>query len=108
MSLTSRVLIALAAGLGLGAAISASGSDAAQRIPGFLEPIGTMWVNALRMVVIPLVMSAVVVGVTALPDSRSLGRLGGRAFVVCLTILVAAATFAVLVGPMMLAGLPID
>lgn len=108
MSLTARVLIALAAGLGLGAALSASGSEAAQRIPGYLEPLGTMWVNALRMVVIPLVMSAVVVGVTSLPDSRSLGRLGGRAFIVCLTILVAAAAYAVLIGPIVLAGLPID
>jgi Na+/H+-dicarboxylate symporter len=107
LGLTTQVLIALAAGLAAGALIAASGSAALGAIPGYLEPIGTLWVNALRMVVVPLVVSAIVVGVNAI-DSRSLGRIGGRAIVVCFAILVAAATFAVVVGPLALAWLDIS
>ena len=50
-------------------------------LPGWIEPIGTLWVNALRMTVIPLVVSAILMGVTSLPDTKTIGRIGGRAFV---------------------------
>jgi proton glutamate symport protein len=107
LGLTTQVLIALAAGLAAGALIAASGNAALGAIPGYLEPIGTLWVNALRMVVVPLVVSAIIVGVNSI-DSRSLGRIGGRAIVVCLAILAAAATFAVVIGPLALAWLDIS
>ena len=108
MSLTTKVLIALAAGLGVGIAIASSGNAAAQAIPGYLEPIGTMWVNALRMTVVPLVFTAIVIGVTSLPDPRSIGRIGGRALLLALVILASAATFAVVVGPIAMSFLTID
>jgi Na+/H+-dicarboxylate symporter len=107
LSLTTQVLIALAAGLVAGALVAASGSASLGAIPGYLEPIGTLWVNALRMVVVPLVVAAIIVGVNSI-DSRSLGRIGGRALALCLAILTAAATFAVVVGPLALAGLDIS
>ena len=108
MSLTTKVLIALAAGLGVGIAIASSGNAAVQAIPGYLEPIGTMWVNALRMTVVPLVFTAIVIGVTSLPDPRSIGRIGGRALLLALVILASAATFAVVVGPIAMSFLKID
>ena len=108
MSLTTKVLIALAAGLGVGIAIASSGNAAVQTIPGYLEPIGTMWVNALRMTVVPLVFTAIVIGVTSLPDPRSIGRIGGRALLLALVILAGAATFAVVVGPIAMSFLKID
>ena len=108
MSLTTKVLIALAAGLGVGIAIASSDNAAAQAIPGYLEPIGTMWVNALRMTVVPLVFTAIVIGVTSLPDPRSIGRIGGRALLLALVILASAATFAVVVGPIAMSFLKID
>ena len=106
--LTTQVLLALAIGLVAGALIAASGNPTLRAIPGYLEPIGALWVNALRMVVVPLVVSAVIVGVNSIGDTRSLGRIGGRAIVICLAILVAASTFAVLVGPIALSGLQIN
>ena len=108
MSLTTRVLIALVAGLGVGVAISSSGNPALQAIPGYLEPLGTMWVNALRMIVVPLVVTAIVIGVNSLPDPRSIGRIGGRALLLALVILASAATFAVVVGPIAMSFLKID
>src|SRR5688500_4012716 len=67
-----------------------------------------MWVNALRMTVIPLVVSAILIGINSLPDARTIGRIGGRAILLFLITLVIAATFAVIVGPPLLAMLPLD
>src|SRR3954463_7153546 len=108
LGLTTKVLIALATGLVAGAAIAASGNPSLAKVPGYLEPIGTIWVNALRMVVVPLVVSAIIVGVNSLGDSRSVGRIGARAIAVCFTILVAAAAFAVIVGPLALSALEVS
>ncbi|MEO8335510.1 MAG: dicarboxylate/amino acid:cation symporter [bacterium] len=108
MSLTTKVLIGLAAGLALGIAISTSSNTALLMVPRYIEPVGTIWVNALRMVVIPLVVSAILVGITSLPDPRSVGRIGGRALLLALTILACGAIFSVVIGPIVMSGLTID
>ncbi len=58
-----RVVIGLIAGLIIGSAIGASNSPVALRVVGFIEPIGQLWLNAVRMTVLPLVVSLVFVGV---------------------------------------------
>jgi proton glutamate symport protein len=108
VTLTTKVLIGLAAGLAVGIGISQSASPDLKAVAGYLEPIGTLWVNALRMIVLPLVVSAILIGVTSLPDMRTIGRIGGRAFLLFLALLVAAAAFAVIVGPIVFSGLRID
>ena len=82
MSLTTRVLLALVAGLAAGMLIASSANPAVHAIPGYLEPLGTMWVNALRMIVVPLVVTSIVIGVNSLPDTRTIGRIGVRGLVV--------------------------
>jgi proton glutamate symport protein len=108
MSLTTKVLIGLVAGLAVGIAISNSSNATLHAIPGYVEPVGTIWVNALRMIVIPLVVSAILTGVTSLPDPRSVGRIGVRALALALVILACGATFSVIVGPIVMSGLTID
>ena len=108
MSLTTRVLIGLSAGLALGIAISRSGNATLLRIPVWLDPVGSIWVNAMRMIVVPLVVSAILIGVNSLPDPRSVGRIGGRALVLALIMLTCAATFAVTVGPIAMSLLTIE
>src|SRR5262245_16905415 len=108
MTLTSKVLIGLGTGLAIGIALSASTSPVLLGLPAYLEPLGTLWVNALRMIVIPLVVSAILLGVTSLPDTRTMGRIGGRAFALFLAVLLSAAVFAVVVAPPVLSLLPID
>jgi Na+/H+-dicarboxylate symporter len=98
LSRTSKVLLALVAGLATGCVVSVIGSAWLQTIPRFFEPIGTLWVNALRMTVLPLILPALLLGVNALPDSRSVGRLGARSLGVFAGILAAAAAFAVIIG----------
>lgn len=108
MSLTTRVLIALAAGLALGIAIAGTHNPVLRDLPGYLEPLGTIWVNALRMTVIPLVVPAVILGVNALPDSRTVGRIGSRSLLLALVILVGAASFSAVVGRIAMSFLTID
>ena len=108
MSLTVRVLIALVAGLALGVAIAGTHTPFLRDLPGYLEPLGTIWVNALRMTVIPLVVPAVILGVNALPDPRTVGRIGTRSLVLALVILGGAATFSVIIGKFAMSFLRID
>ncbi len=108
MSLTTKVLIALAAGLALGIAISASDAPALKALVPIIEPVGTLWINAIRMTVIPLVVGSIIVGVTSAPDPKTIGRIGGRALLLFVVLLVAAATFAAVVTPPLFARLPLD
>jgi proton glutamate symport protein len=106
-SLTTRVLIGLGAGLAAGAAVEAMDSAAAVTAVEWIEPIGRIWVNALRMTIVPLVVAGLVVG-AASARANTIGRLGGRALLLFLAMLSGAAAFTVLVGPPLFALLPID
>ena len=73
--------VAIAAGLVLGLAFglvaSATGIDVLMAVATGVRPIGDLFVNAVRMIVIPLVVAIVFLGVARLGDPRKLGRLGG-------------------------------
>ncbi|MCK5650211.1 MAG: cation:dicarboxylase symporter family transporter, partial [Gemmatimonadetes bacterium] len=73
--------VAIAAGLVLGLAFglvaSATGNDLLMAVATGVRPIGDLFVNAVRMIVIPLVVAIVFLGVARLGDPRKLGRLGG-------------------------------
>lgn len=43
-----------------------------------IKPIGTFFINALKMVALPLIIANVIAGVSSLDDPRSFGRIGGR------------------------------
>jgi len=74
-----HVLIALGLVLGLatGLGASATGSEFLHAIAAGSAPFGTAFMNAIRMVVIPLVMAVIFTGVARLGDPRKLGRMGG-------------------------------
>ena len=42
-----------------------------------VEWLGTLFLNALKMTIVPLILAAVISGVAALGDVRRLGRIGG-------------------------------
>lgn len=108
MSLTTKVLLALVAGLALGLALSGADPALAARVTGLLEPVGTIFINAIRMTVIPLVVASLIAGVTAAPDPRAVGRIGARALVLFIVVLAAASAAGVLIGAPLLALFPLD
>ena len=106
--ITWLALGALVAGLLGGAALAYVNSRWLDPIVTTLEPIGTMWINAVRMTIIPLVISMIIVAIASSDSLRSTGRLGGSALLFFLFSLAGIALFTALTGPVLLAGLNID
>lgn len=108
MSLTSKVLLALAAGIGLGLVLSATDAHAAHAVVAVVEPVGTVFVNAIRMTVIPLVFSSLVVGVATSGSGGVVARIGVRGFVVFVLLLVASGLVGALAAPPVLSRIAAD
>src|SRR6187455_1868745 len=108
MSLTTRVLIALVVGIAGGVAIASSGSPRLVQAALAIEPLGTLWINAIRMTVIPLVVGSLIVGITSAPDAKSIGRVGRGAIVFFVVTLFVAAAYASLIAPVFIDRIPLD
>jgi Na+/H+-dicarboxylate symporter len=93
MSLTARVLVGLVAGLVIGVIISLTQHPASLAAVSVVEPIGALWVNAIRMTVIPLVVSLLVTGVAS-TSARSAGSIGGRALAFFVVLVAGSALLA--------------
>lgn len=101
-----HALVALTAGAVFGIMI-ANADPGAMRIVGWLEPIGTMWVNAIRMTVIPLVVASLIVAVAS-AEPALVGRLGTRAFLTFVVLLATMAILTAMLAPALFARLVID
>jgi proton glutamate symport protein len=106
-SLTVQSLLALVAGLALGI------MGHRWAIPGFekfaiaAKALGALWVAALQLTVLPLVITHLLVAISG-SGARSVGKLGLRAVLLFVGLLIAAGLFAALVTPPLVAGLSVD
>ena len=107
MRSATYVLAALVAGFVLGSIAAASSSPGVLRVVAIIEPLGTLWVNAIRMTVVPLVVAVLITGVVTGLGSQSLGRLGARALVTFAVLLVLGGLIALAIAPPLLARLPL-
>ncbi len=80
LQLYNKILIGLVGGALMGALANFGGVDWLKTILVALEPLGTAFIRALTMVVIPLVVASLIVGAAALGDLTKLGRIGGKTF----------------------------
>src|SRR5262245_46822538 len=94
----TRVLVGLGAGLVGGIAIAASHNATLLDAADAAAPVGTLWVNAIRMTVIPLVVSLLITGVASVSDITAIGRMGGRTLAVFLALLAGGAIVALPLG----------
>ncbi|MPY86495.1 MAG: cation:dicarboxylase symporter family transporter [Luteitalea sp.] len=79
MPLHTKILLGLIAGAAAGIAVNLTtgGGATTQRFVSLVtEPIGRVWLNALMMVVIPLIISTLSLGVAGLGSVAKLGRIG--------------------------------
>src|SRR5690242_8144820 len=102
----TRVLVALVAGLVIGMVIATSQNRALVVAADVVAPVGTLWVNAIRMTVIPLVVSLLITGVASLSDISVVGRMGGRSLAVFVAMLAGAAALAIPLGMAVFSWLP--
>ncbi|HXV87216.1 MAG TPA: dicarboxylate/amino acid:cation symporter [Gemmatimonadales bacterium] len=105
--MTLRVLLGLTAGLALGIGAAALDSPFLRGAALAIEPIGTLWTNAIRMTVVPLVVALVITGVADHADLRRVGRLGGVAVATFTGLLLAGGLFALALAPLSLNRLTI-
>ena len=76
MALWKKILIGMILGMVTGVVM---GPEAE-----LLKPIGTLFINAIKMLIVPLVFCSLVVGVTSMEDTRKLGRIGLKSLVLYL------------------------
>ncbi len=108
MSLSTRVLVALGAGIAAGIALSLVDAGVSRAVVAVVEPFGTLFVNAIRMTVVPLVVSSLIVGVASTEDRAMLARVGGRGILVFVVLLTLSGVLAALVTPPLMSNLQLD
>jgi dicarboxylate/amino acid:cation (Na+ or H+) symporter, DAACS family len=90
MALHTKILLGLLAGVLGGLAVNwgvgGSHPSVAWTISNVTQPIGTLFLNLLLLIVVPLVFASLVVGVAGIGDIRKLGRIGLKSFAYCLII----------------------
>lgn len=102
------LILALVAGLAIGAALRAFDPGLADSAIMLADPVGTLWVNAIRMTVIPLVVSTVLAALLA-PGSRELfTRLGWRAAALLGALALVISSVSVLAAQSAFAWLSLD
>jgi proton glutamate symport protein len=107
-SLTSRVLLALGAGVAVGLVVRAYPATPLPTLVSIIEPIGTLWVNVIRMTVIPLVGSLLIVGIAASADFHSVRSVGLRTFATFVTLLILFAVISLVTVPPMFTWMHVD
>lgn len=77
ISLAWQILIALILGISFGAILHNLPIGIVNNIiTNGLEPAGNLFIRLIKMIVVPIVMSTIIVGVTGMGDSKKLGRIG--------------------------------
>lgn len=90
MKLWMKILIGLIVGMITGIII---GPKAV-----IIKPIGDLFINAIRMLIVPLIFSSLVVGVTSMKDPKKMGRVGLKTFSLYLGTTAIAITIGLLLG----------
>jgi Na+/H+-dicarboxylate symporter len=102
MTVTTKILIWMTAGLILGSLINAFASDVAfiqnYFVNGLFHVIGAMFITGLKMLVVPLVTFSLICGVYGIGDIAKLGRVGVKAFGLFILTTTLAITLAIIVA----------
>jgi len=106
--LALRVIVGLVAGFLLGLLLASGTVPVAAPAIAVCATVGTVFVNLIRMTVIPLVGSMIVAGVAGIASSGQFGRLGIRVTCVALGLLVTASVGSIVVAIPVLDRVPID
>ena len=76
ISLAAQILIGLVLGVIVGAIFYGNAN-----IQTYLQPLGDIFLNLIKMIVVPIIISTLIVGVAGTGDLKQLGRLGGKTLI---------------------------
>ena len=104
---TWLVLGALVVGLLLGALSNQAGDGIRQPLITVASTVGGLWLDALKMTVIPLIISLLVTGVVSGADQARAGRIAARSIVWFVIVLTSSAAFGTLAMSALLEAFPL-
>ncbi len=87
-----QIIIGLLAGVAYGLLAAAQGWG--KFTDDWISPFGSIFINSLQLIAVPLVLASLITGVASLSDLRKLSRIGGKT----LAIYIATTTIAIVVG----------
>lgn len=76
LSLATQILIGLVLGIIVGAIFYGN-----PNVETYLQPLGTIFLNLIKMIVVPIIVSTLIIGVAGTGDMKQLGRLGGKSLI---------------------------
>ncbi|EMA6344755.1 cation:dicarboxylase symporter family transporter [Bacillus cytotoxicus] len=71
--LATQIFVALVLGIVVGAIFSGN-----KTVISYITPIGDIFIHLIKMIVVPIVISALIVAVAGVGDMKKLGKLGGK------------------------------
>jgi proton glutamate symport protein len=87
-----QIIFGLILGLVWGLLSSATGTS--DFTTNYIRPFGTIFVDLLKLIAVPLILASLVVGITSLNDMAKLSRMGGKT----IAIYMVTTTFAITIG----------
>lgn len=111
MGLTSKILLGLLLGLITGVILNKLGPSTFRDVvlvKGLFTLGGGIFVNAIKMLVVPLVLVSIINGAASMSDIKKLGRVGTKALSFYLATTAVAITIAILLSLVVQPGLGLD
>lgn len=87
-----QIMVALALGILFG--VMAVNYSWGGFVKDWVSPFGTIFINLLKFVAVPLVLSSLIMGVASLSDMKRLSRMGGKTILIYIT----TTAFAIVIG----------
>ncbi|MEO1624572.1 MAG: dicarboxylate/amino acid:cation symporter [Bacteroidota bacterium] len=91
-----QILIGMVAGVAFGWLVAGS-SWGLGFVTNWIKPIGTIFINLLKLIAIPLIIASLIKGISDLKDISKFSRIGGRTILVYLVSTVVAISIGLLI-----------
>ncbi len=105
LKLWQQIFLALGAGIVLGVLLNQTGNE---DIASGIKPIGTLFINAIKMLIVPLIFVSLVAGMTAMHDLTKMGRIALKTVIFYLCTTAVAITIGLLLGTIFQPGAGVE
>ena len=95
LALHWQILLGMVAGVLLGVLMT-NFEGGKEIVQDWIKPFGTIFINSLKLIAIPLILAALITGVADLKDISKLSKMGGRTIAIYVTTTVIAVSIGIL------------
>jgi Na+/H+-dicarboxylate symporter len=106
MSQATRILLALGLGLALGIVAASLNTGFATGAANLADPIGNLWLNGLRMTIVPLLVALLVTGIAQTAEAAKAGKIAARTLAWIISIMTLSAIAGAVLTPLFLSLVP--